>query len=383
MTMAGTEKQQETDQKTARDDGTPPPIANGQALVAPSSQPQGFSDRMGKWAFDHKETMNSTAGSLAYRNFARTLVAIVPYVFVNVGVQHFFKHTVNSGKSFGKLLTPVLKQPIIQSAAAIAFSFTTFRSTCKVWADNYDRIFKAKTQEDAAKAVKDLPGNIVKDYAKILPTEMAATGISAIILAAIRGGLKTHEPAGSQKASYPLEKDFPNDPTIRTKFPGDMKQLTGQLGNDYFANAAGYAAFFEVSDRLYSVFSKNHKNGVYHKGTLPGACNDDQEKQEAATPYDRLNGDTPARLLFRNVAAVFAATLPFIAVQRFANMKTGNYNNKKNSYMKDVGVGMASWEPSFAVFTAGIEGWQRGYDGLLKKLHDKYSAQEQDSAKTR
>jgi hypothetical protein len=307
----------------------------------------GVSGALGNFAYAHKDFFQH---NLAFRNFARTLTAIAPYVFVNVGVQHLFQRTVGSGKNFGKYLTPILKHPITQSTAAIAFSFTTFRSVSKLWNASYDRIFGAQSPDEAAEAISALPANIAHDAVAIVPSEFAASGLSAITLAAVRGSLKTPEP--------PMVNGVAK------------KWAVGEhYANDWLANSLGYTVFFEASDRLYSAFNPKHPNGQYTNGTVP-----DDGKPD--TKYDSFTDDTPARVAFRNGASVFMAALPFIAMQRFANFKTGGYNPAKNSYLTDVKHGLLAWELPFAVFTSGVELWQRNYDKLFDKLKAKDTAQE-------
>lgn len=318
-----------------------------------AGEPSGLSGKLGKWAFEHKDFFKSDVGNLAFRNATRTLVAIVPYLFLNVGIQHGFKNTVGfkgaeKNQVFGKTLSGALRNATVQSTAAIAFSFTAFRSTCKAWMASYDRIFNAQSKEEAADVIAHLPGQVANDLVHIVPSEFAATGLSAGILAGIRGGLKTPEPFGSQKNNW--------------------KQFVELYPNDLTANVAGYAAFFEATDRLYSVFNHTHPNGAFVNGTVPQSSDQDPVQKRHGT----FTNDTPARLVFRNVGSVAVAAIPYIALQRYANMKTGNYNPPKNGYLKDVAIGLASWEIPFAVFTSGIELYQKKYDALFKKLEDKY-----------
>jgi hypothetical protein len=338
----------ETVQEPQKTDQVPQVAA---PLVPVPQEHSGLTKSLGNWAYDHKPFFQSTTGSLAFRNAARTLTAIFPYLLVNVGAQHFFHHTVDKGKNLlgSQTLTKLFKPKIMQQAVGIALSFTTFRSFCKVWQNNYDRIFGAKTADEAADAIGNLPVNAMRDATHIVLSELAATGLSAITLAAIRTGLKTPEPPG---ILHPVGKNYVND---------------------YLANALGYTVFFEASDRLYSVFNKNHFNGQYKGGTLPEDVNQQREKASHAK-YDTFTEDSPLRVVFRNGASVFVAALPYIALQRLANSKTGNYQPGKNSYWKDVlHVGTKSWEIPFAVFTVGIEGFQRAYDKLFKKLEEKHA----------
>jgi hypothetical protein len=299
--------------------------------------------RAGEWAHDHRAFFTGDSGSLLFRNALRTMFAIVPYVFVNVAMQHLFHRTVKQGKSLlgSKTLAKLFKPDIVHQAATIATSFTAFRSVSKIWNLNYDRIFGAKSAAEAADAISNLPGNIAHDAATILPSELASTATTAIVLSSIRTGIKNYEEPGVR---HPVGKNFTND---------------------WLANSLGYAAFFEANDRLYSVFNKKHFNGQYKDGTLP---------EEGTNTFTK---DTPARLAFRNVGSVFMAALPFIAMQRHANFKTGNYNPAKNSYMKDVGIGLKAWVLPFAALTGGMELWQKNYDKLFNQLNKKSTGEEQ------
>jgi hypothetical protein len=282
-------------------------------------KPSSLSERLGDWAFDHKDTFNSTGGKLLFRNGMRSALAILPYAFVNAGVFQLFAKFVHNkdSKLLGAELKHVLadKQGILQSWAAIAFSFTTFRSTCKMIERNYDRIFGAETKEDAEEAVKNLPSNIVADYKQIVPREFCSTGPAAITLAAIRSGI--------------------NNP------PGTANTFR----RDYVANSLGYAAFFDLTGRLYDSQSPK----------------DLTKLKRDVDEMDANPDDTPGKIVIRNAGAAIVAAVPYMIAQRAANRWTGGTQNNK-LYLKNVAAVDAAFIVPFAIYTMGMDAWKMGYD---------------------
>jgi hypothetical protein len=196
-----------------------------------------------------------------------------------------------------------------------------------VWDRNYDRIFGAKSAGEAAKAIRDLPKNIAKDIVDVSPTELASTTLAAGTLAAIRGGIH--------------------------KMPVKDNGFT----RDWAANALGYAVFFDLNGRLFDAFSRSH---AAKKGLQPAEAAD--AMPELALKNDKTH-DSFSKVLFRNAGSVLGAAVPYILVQRYANRKTGGLDPNK-SYEQNLKAVLAAFEIPFAVFTVGIEGWQRGYDKL-------------------
>lgn len=339
-------------EKTAEQNIPLPPVPLAQEEKnAPSLAPDSLSDKLGHWAFRHKDFFQSGTGSILFRNFLRTMVAIVPYAFVNIASQHFFHRTMNR-ENAPKLgfLTGIFEggNRIMQNTVTIALSFTTFRTVSKIWNNNYDRIFRANSADEAVAAIRDLPKNMVKDATDIGPRELSATGLAAVTLGAVRSGLSTPTPLTHMR--------------------------------EYSANALGYAAFFPVTDALYKGFEGRQKSKEADAEDL-----DAEHGKEVAISTT----DTFSKVVFRNAASVFIAAVPYIWAQRkmsytnpkwgrnYAPLKTpeGSVISKNDTYLKNLGICLAAFDIPFAIFTSGIELYQRAWDKLFQKVQEKEHVQ--------
>src|SRR5271156_5602667 len=105
-----------------------------EGIQPPLEQQTGFAARAGNWAFRHKDFFQGGTGSILFKNFLRTMFAIVPYAVVNIASQHFFHKTVNSGKNVFGPLTGIFKDSnkTEHNTVTIGLSFPTFRTVSKV-----------------------------------------------------------------------------------------------------------------------------------------------------------------------------------------------------------------------------------------------------------
>ncbi len=319
--------------------------------------PSGFAKRWGEWAHGHRETFDSPAGRLVFRNVAKTLVGVVPTVLAFNMVSHGFNAYNKSNFNGGihKFLKGFTKVKLLEQGAYVFAGYTAFRSFCKVFQRNYDRIFaKADDASKATQAIDHLPSNIVKDFREIIGPEMISTAIAAFPLAAIRTGFRNGEP--------PLS--------------GNMKQAIKGYPRDWLGSVVAYYAFFEPNDRIYNDITGGKDSGDYYKQLAgrPPVKHDDAAHKK----YAFFTEDGPGRLIFRRGGELLIGMASHIGLQRMAWAKFGQADPQKFGFLKNLAKEYGAYA-GFSTYTGIAEIYNNAYD----KLFDRLEAKEREKAGSR
>ncbi len=345
---------------------------------APPANPHDFqpdikqgslSDRVGTWAFAHKDQMNGVLPNYLIRNAANASIALAGLTAVIVPVRLGFNALVEATKNgkaftgFSKLdgvLNKIAKEPSVPAILGVGLSFSTFRTLFKTGKRNYDRVFGDNSAHDNAVSFHDLPRNIIKDIKAIAPHEFPATCFAAIPLVMIRNG-----------------------------FGGPTKGMT----RDIIGSIPAYTVFFEMTERMYSGFAKDQSalKGIY-KETAPTAKHEHDKDRK---PYAAFTEDTPVRFAFRKLPAVALGIAPYIALNRtmyehqaktiygkeklteiieksnLSKVQLGGMNPTQDNYRTAYGKEIKPFL-MFPAFTMISEAWVSNYDKLFEKLQNKY-----------
>lgn len=334
-----------------------------------------LSDQFGKWAYAHKDEMNSAPARYGLRNGVNAAGALAALTAVIVPVRHGFakaaesasKGTFTGFEKLDKVISKACseKSSMVPMMVGVGLSFSTFRTLFKVGKRNYDRLFSDESAENSAKAFHDMPRNIMKDIEDIAPTEFAATSLAAIPLVAIRSGF------------------------------GGMKE---SIKHDIMGSIPAYVVFFELTERLYSGFGKDQSalQGIFQEASPTPKPADDKDR----LPYASFTEDSPVRLAFRKLPAVALGIAPYIylnrkmyarnAMKELGNELAETMKTEKKAFAEQLG-GMKAGGESFATsygkeitpylmfpaYTVISEAWMNNYDKLFSSLQEKYTKESQ------
>jgi hypothetical protein len=322
------------------------------AVAAPAIvHPSAMAEKLGKLAFENRDYLKSTGGSVIWRNIVKGTFAWVPTVLAFTGNRYLFKALKDEAR-LGKnlpnpvkeiLATPFLGQ-FVENTSFVVAGFTTYRSFIKFWQRAYDRITSAETQAEAINAVASIPANIKIDAKDIIPHEFSSTLLAAPVLAGVRLGLN------------PLAKG-----------PLDGNPALAKAGylHDTIAATLAYSAFFEVNDRAYANISggKDTVDKIYSPNNKP-------EDSLHAKKYRFFTNDGAGRMLFRRVSSVLIGFVPYIAIQRFSRVHVGDVKPFEHGLFKNLTKEYSN-HVAFSVYTAESELYGKAYDKLFEKLEAK------------
>lgn len=356
-----------------------------------AAQPKRFlASNIGKWAHEHKDYMsNNWLPWYGIRNAMASAFGITALVTILVPTRFGFgklrtmadaaleKNPDHALARFTKMSTHGLAENIIGTG----ISFAGFRTGYKLWQRNYDRIFvKAKDEDDASKAVTDLPSNIAKDLRYLAPVEFPATLIAAVPLVAMRSGMRVN---GNQfnKARYKgtVEPGLKLDqPLFRYqkegKFViGDSSGLVAagldSRVKDVIGSIPAYTAFFEFGERMFDDFQTRRGYNKNEHSHVKGVLHPSEQSKEKK-PFDAMLEDTPARMYFYKVASVAAGIIPYITWSRYAQGNLKLQMKPSDSVWKAWSKEQGMFQ-GFALYTVGSEVARNNIDKLFQKLQDK------------
>lgn len=240
----------------------------------------------------------------------------------------------------------------VENTAYIFAGFTPFRMFCKAWQRNYDRIFNPNgTEDESARAVQNLPSNVLNDLYEIAPGELAGNALSSAVLATAKMSFKKPEP--------PLQ--------------GNLAQVKAGFTNDWLSSVIAYTPFFELNDRVYDMVSGGKDNPTYY-AKLQGKEPPAPLPKDGA--YAALTQDGIGRVAFNRVGSLLLGIAPYIASQRLVRSQIGGVQPGVNSYAKSVMQEYAAYAP-FALYTATAEIYNKAYDDLFRQLEARDAEQKQ------
>ncbi|MFO1241897.1 MAG: hypothetical protein U1E36_01640 [Rickettsiales bacterium] len=346
-------------------------------------EPKGYlAAHLGKWAFDHKDTMkNNWLPWYGVRNAGASVLGISALVTILVPVRYGFNAlrtaTEKSTGLLGRNLN-IAANGLTENVVGTGLSFAGFRTGYKLWQRTYDKLFvKPKTEDEASQAVSNIPSTVAKDLGALAPVEFPATFLSAIPLVALRSGVRV---SGNQFNKFRSQDPLYKGQQIFEWQAGGKRVITDASGlvaagkdsriKDIIGCIPAYTAFFEMNERIFDDFQTrrgHRKNEHSHvKGVLPP---DEQSKEKK--PFDTMLEDTPARMYFYKVASVAAGIIPYIAWSRYAQNTKGWQMSAANDNFWSAWMKENKMYQGFALYTVGSEVARNNIDKLFQKLQDK------------
>lgn len=332
--------------------------------------------RIGHWAHRHKDYMsNNWLPWYGVRNAMSSVIGITAlvsiWVPVKFGLNKLKLLTAGSENMIGKAVNKVVGNTIFENTLSVGLSFAGFRTGFKLSQRNYDRIFvKPQSEEEARKAVTDLPTNIAHDLRYLAPVEFPATLMAAFPLVAIRYGFRATGNTPGPDGLFRVTNRMNNGNTT-----SDVLQFVGWGGDSKIKDIIGcipaYTAFFELGERIFDDwqtrrgYTANEHSHSHVKGILPPG-----EQSKEKKPYDTMLEDTPARMYFYKVASVAAGIVPYIAWSRYAQNNRGWQMNANDNFWKAWAKEQGMYQ-GFALYTVGSELARNNIDKLFKSLQDK------------
>ncbi len=323
----------------------------------PPKPPSELAKTLGHWAFEHRDHFKSTTGSILWRNILKGTAAWVPTAVAFTANRYAFKAWKDAHLSEGilKTLQPLAHMPMVENTSFVVAGFTTYRSFIKFWQRAYDRVFTAKSEEDAIRALQNIPRNIGKDAHDIIPHEFSSTLLAAPVLAGIRLGL--------------------NPSPVKILDNNPQAAVAGYM-QDVLAATVAYSAFFETNDRAYANISGG-KDAVDKKYDPHKKRGPKEHKH-----YAFFTDDGAGRIIFRRVGSVLAGFIPYLAVQRYSRVHVGDvkpfefgYNQPFKGVMRNLGREYAN-HVGFSIYTAESELYGKKYDELFARLEEKHKHRE-------
>jgi hypothetical protein len=339
----------------------------GTDTVLPASQDKQNTlvEKTGAVVHSHRDFFNGTPGILMFRNAMNSMAAWVPTITSFVAMrglwEKYEKFAANNKESLiTKIAKPVLseKYPLGRNTGFVFAGWFTYRASTKLWNRAYDRLFAAKSAEDATATIRAMPSNFKQDLKEIVP-----------------GGLAEIVPGSLALAIIPSA--FLNQKTWRIK-KGDFAQAKAGWLNNTLSTGVAYSAFLEICDHIYPKVTNGKDYGDYYhklKGLPPKETIPDDQKK-----FGFFTSDGAGRMLFRTAPAVllgFAAYFnPHFGGQRWSYAKFGmptefgkTAGEVANNWAKDY----VAWAPSFTMYTVLSQVYRDNYDKLFEKI-EKHAA---------
>jgi hypothetical protein len=342
--------------------------------------------RVGRWVHAHHKFFNGNLGWFTVKQVTASFIAsfnmmctAIPTAFaldwLHSSAAKRLTQMQNSGIEPGFFTkhwgNPEIHKPL-RAMAFVATGFTMYRGTRKIFNKVYEKLFNPQNSEEKTiQEVAHLPQSIGAAIKDVMPAEAQSTPFGAVALGGIRS---LYSPPKATDAAYIAGKPG-------ATWGKALVHPKSKFAEQAIIDTLGYAAFFELSDRLYKdvQLRKEKWNGKPHSiATIKHSAMDDKAP---------AGDDDPSlkRLVFRRIIPTAMGITAYAITHRASKMLTGAPtaptvdDGRAQLFKKFFHSFGAEWAAigTFFIHSAIAEKYEKAYDALFERLTDKERAAQQ------